>query len=95
MPAAAEAQFDAVVHESLALHPPAHARLHEQVHRALLENPGPDAMFDVVAAAGLDDHRLDALLVQEVREQEPRWSRTDDADLCAHVQWIPVSFCSG
>ena len=63
--------------------------LHEQVDGALLEHAGAHALLDVVAAAGLEHHRLDALPVQEVREQEPGRAGADDPDLRAHVHWIP------
>jgi len=89
MSAPAEAQFDAVVDQALALQPLAHAGLHEQIHRALLEDAGAHAMLDVVAAPRFDDHRLDALPVQQVGKQQSRGTRTDDADLRTHLHWVP------
>ena len=71
VPAPGEAQLDAVVHEPLALHPVAEPALDQQVDRALLEHAGADALLQVRAAAHLEHHRLDALLVEQVREQQP------------------------
>ncbi len=88
MARAAETKFDPVVDEALASQPLADARLQQQVHAALLEHAGANAVLDVVTAAALDDHRLDALPVQKVREQQPRGPRADDADLCAQLQRI-------
>ncbi len=82
--AAAEAQFDAVMQQALAAQPLAHVRLHQQVHAALLEHAGSNAMLDILAAATLDDDRLHTLQMQQVRKQQSRGSRSDDADLRAH-----------
>ena len=61
VPLARELQLDAVVHEALACQPLAHARLGEEIDDALLEHARADARLDVLAAAVLEDHRLDAL----------------------------------
>ena len=52
---AGKAQLDAVVHETLADHPLAHAGRGEQVGRPLFEDAGADPALDVVAAAPLQD----------------------------------------
>lgn len=71
------------MHEPLALHTLAHAHLLEQVNRALLESPGPDAMLHVAAAAGLERDRLDAPQVQQVAEHQPGRPSPDDPHLSA------------
>ena len=81
---AVEAELDAVMDETLALQALADARLDEQVDRALLEHARADALLDVVAAAALEDDRLDALAVEQVREHQPCGPGPDDADLRAH-----------
>ena len=80
---AVEAQLDPVVHEPLALEALPHAHLDQQVHGALLEHSGAHALLDVLAVAGLEDHRLDAAQVQQLAEHEPGRARPDDADLSA------------
>ena len=53
----------------------------EQVDRALLEDAGADPVLDVLAAARLEDDRLDALQLQELRQRQTGRARADDADL--------------
>ena len=43
--------------------------------------PAPDAALDVFAAALLDDHAVDAVETEQLREQESRGTCADDADL--------------
>ena len=57
-------------------------RVH-QVHGALLEHAGTDALDDVLAAVALDDDRVDAGLVQQLPQHQARGARADDADLGA------------
>ncbi len=59
-------------------------RVH-QVHRALLEDAGTDALDDVLARVALDDHRVDAGLVQQLTQNQARGARADDGDLVRHV----------
>ena len=86
MSAAVEAQFDPLVDQALALHALAHARLDHQVDRALLEHARADAPLDVLAAAGLEHHRLDALAVEQLAEHEARRPGADDAHLRATLR---------
>ena len=57
---AAEAEMDAVVEHGLALQALADAGVDQQVGDPLLEQAGADAVLDIVAAAVLEDDRLDA-----------------------------------
>jgi hypothetical protein len=57
----------------------------EDLDGTVLEHARADARLHVLARAVLDDDRLDALLRQQVGEQEPGRSGADDADLCAHA----------
>src|SRR5216684_4671343 len=81
---AAEGEIDPVVKHGFALHALADAGLGEEVARPLLDQAGADAALDIVAAAALQDHRLDALEVQEMGEHQPGRSSADDTDLRAH-----------
>ena len=56
----------------------------EQVDRALFENAGADALLHVLAALRLDHDGLDALQVEQVREQQAGRSGADDAHLRAN-----------
>ncbi len=79
-----EPQLDAVMDQALAQHPLPRARADESVHRALLQHAGPHPVLHVVAAAGLQHHRLDAAQVQQVGQQQPGRPGADDRDLSAH-----------
>ena len=87
---ARELQLDAVVDEALALEALSGARLDQEVDDALLEHARAHA-FDVLAAPVFEDHRVDALEVQEVAEREPRRAGADDAHLRRAVL-TPVRF---
>ena len=83
--AALTPQVDAVVDEAFAIEPLGHVELSQQVDGVLLEQPGADPALEVVARAVLDDHRLDALALQQQREREPGRARADDANLCSQL----------
>ena len=87
VPLAVELELDPVVDDPLALHPPAHAGLRQQVGGPLLEHARANARLDVVAAAVLDHDRIDPLAVEQVGERQPGRPRADDPDLrAAHGQ---------
>ena len=56
----------------------------QQLDRALLQHPGPDPLLDVLAATQLQHHRVDAVQVEEVRQQQPGRPRPDDPHLGPH-----------
>ena len=53
----------------------------QQVHRPLFEDTRPDAIDHIVAAAVFDDDRVDAVEVQQLREEQPCGTSTDDSNL--------------
>ena len=81
MALAVELELDPVVHQPLAAHAIAHTGLLEQVDRSLLEDSRPDPVLAVLAAARLEDHRVDALQLQELRQHQAGRACADDADL--------------
>jgi hypothetical protein len=84
MSAAAEAQVHSVVHQPFALQSIADAGFFQQVHGALFQNTGADALLHILAAAIFEDDGFDAVEVQQVRENQTRWPGSDDANLRAH-----------
>ena len=80
-----ELQLDAVVNEALALEALPGARLDQEVGDALLDHAGANACLDVLAAPVFEDHRVDALEVQEVTEHESGRAGADDAHLRARA----------
>ena len=83
VPGTGEGEVDTVVTHALALQPLAHAGLCEQVHGRLLEHAGPHAFDHVFFGAALEDHRVDALQVQQLTEHQTGRAAADDADLGA------------
>jgi hypothetical protein len=73
------------VYEAFAIQPLADLERSQQVDGVLLEQPGADPALQVLARAVLDDHRLDALALQQQREREPGRARADDANLCSQL----------
>jgi len=69
------------VDDALALHPLADPGLDEQLGRALFEHAGADTVLDVLAAAVLQDDRLDSLELEQARERQPGRAGADDPDL--------------
>ena len=84
MALAVELQLDAPVDDPLALHTHADAGVAEEVGGALLQHPRANAMLDVLAAPVLEDDRVDALEVEQVRERQAGRAGADDPDLRAH-----------
>src|SRR5580692_7711668 len=72
------------MHESLARHAFTDAEAVHQFHGILLQDPCAHPAFHVFTIALLDDDAVDSTCSQEQRQEHPRRSRTDDADLRAH-----------
>jgi len=79
--AAAEAQFDAAVHQTFRFQSFANSRPREQIDGALLEDPGSHSLFDILAATILNYDRINSLQMQKMRKHEPGRPRADDSDL--------------
>src|SRR5450759_2699579 len=71
--------------DAFALHALADARLAQQIGGPMLDQPGADAVLDVIAAAILDDDALDTREVQQPRQHQPGRPCPDNADLRAHA----------
>ncbi len=80
----AVAEGDTVVHLALCVHSLAHPGAPQRLHRIPFEDPGADAREHVRAAAALEDHRVDAGIHQELRQQKAGRPPADDDHLCFH-----------
>ena len=78
---AVEPQLNAVVPVAVAQHPVRDAAVHEQVHRAVLQDAGPDGVGDFLVAADLDHRGLDSGRGQQVGEHEACRSAAHDGYL--------------
>src|SRR6185437_6340631 len=81
---AVDADVIAPVHHTFALEAVAGADVGQEVDRPMLDQAGADAVLDVLAAAVLDDDRVDALQGEQVSEHQPRRACSDNPDLGAH-----------
>ena len=75
--------LDTVVHQALLVHARADAGFVHQVDADLLQDAGADAPQHVFAADALDDHGVDAGLVQQLAQQQARGAGADDGNLGA------------
>jgi hypothetical protein len=69
---AVEGEFGAVVDQPFRVQPFADAGLAQQLHGGVLQHAGADAAEHVLAGALLEDDVVDAGLVQQLAEQQPR-----------------------
>ena len=76
-------ELDPRVDEALTAHSRPDAGSVEQLGDVVLEDAGPHPRLDVLAAARLEDHRVDPLAMEEVTEREARGTGADDPDLRA------------
>ncbi len=86
MQAARKADVDAAVNEAFALQPRAEPGLDQKVGDPLLDHAGANPALDIVAAAPLQHHRVDAFPAQQMREHQPRRPRAYDPHLRAHLE---------
>src|SRR5262249_26219348 len=82
---AVEAEVNPVVEHRLAPHALADAGVEQEIGGPLLQQPGADAAFDIVAAAVLQDDGLDPFEMQKMREHEARRASADNPDLGAQA----------
>ena len=80
MPPAAEGHEDALVPHAFAAESRAEPDFVEQIDRCLLEDAGAHAIEHMALAADLDRDRVDPRSLQQVSQQQTRWSGADDAD---------------
>ena len=91
---AVEVEEDAAVEHALAQHAVADAELGQEVGDPLLEQTSPDAVLDVLAAAILDDDRIDARATEQQRQHEPGGACAHDPDLGTHRVFPPAGICA-
>jgi hypothetical protein len=66
------------------LHSLANAHFYQKVNSALLQDAGSHPLLAALPTTGFDDDRVNALSVQEMRENEPRRSRSNNPHLCTY-----------
>src|ERR1700716_2549887 len=88
MPGPAKPKLDSSMEQRLALQPFTDTSLHQQVDGSLLQNARADALFDAFAAGGFQNYGFDAVKMEPMREHQPRWAGTHNADLCAYFHKV-------
>ena len=81
MAASLEAEIETLMAQATLQHPVAHTHCDQHIDCALLEDTCPHPVDDVLTAAVLDDHGIDAIEMQQVREQKTGGAGADDSDL--------------
>ncbi len=76
-----ELELDAVVHGAFALHAVGDTGFDQQVYAALLKHACADAVLYVVAAAVLEDYRVDPLAFEQPCQGQAGRAGADDPDL--------------
>ncbi len=92
VPAAVEAQFNAMMGQTFRFEPLIDTRLSEQVDSTLLQNACADAAEDMGLAAQLEHDVADAFPVQQLAEKKPGWPSADDHDLRSHSNLLILRF---
>ncbi len=82
--AVAEADVDRLVDHAFAPQPLVQAELAHQIDGALLQHAGAHAVFHIGAAARFQHDAVDALAIEQMREEQARGARADDDDLRVH-----------
>src|SRR5580765_5016255 len=84
MALAPKAQFDSAVDQAFFFKPFTNPGFAKQVNCALLQDSGAHALFAILSGTVFENYSLNSLEVEQVRENQPCRSGSDDADLCAH-----------
>ena len=81
---AVEPERETLVPQPLTVQPVGDPEFAEEVDGAVLQQARPQPLLDVLPAAVLDDHRLDAPHGQQLRQHQPGRSRPHDGYLGPH-----------
>jgi hypothetical protein len=83
MALAVKTKFDAVVDQAFALHPFAHAHLHEQIDGARLQHSRPNTFLAILTRPVFEHDGVDAVEIKQVRQYKPGGPGSDNSDLRA------------
>lgn len=86
MPHAAEGKIDAFMPHAFFRETAADTSFVKEIDRALFQHAGANAFDHVSLRAVFDDDRFDAFQMEQMRQQEPCRTRTDNPDLRADIR---------
>ena len=78
--------YRSIMRKALAIQPLRHAGQTHEIHKSALKNACPDAPKHIFFGFAFQHDRVDALLVQKLGQQKPRWPRANDTDLSSHTE---------
>jgi len=70
--------------EALPLQAFPHAEFVHQVNGTLLKHSGADTFFNIPSAVHFNDHALNSQTLEQVRQEKPSGTGSNDSYLCAH-----------
>ncbi len=87
MAVACEGEFDAAMHQALAVGAAARTGFIEQCHCALFQEAGPDASEHIIRRLPFQDDVVDSIGVKQLSEQQSRRPCANDCYFCP--QYLP------
>src|SRR5579862_1432393 len=90
-----ETNFHTTMNQPFALHSFTEAHFYQKVDGTLLQHSGPYPLLAVLPTSSLDYDRMNALSVQQVRQDQPRGPRTYNPYLCPYLHYYYYFFCGG
>ena len=90
MTAAAEGEFDTVMHQAFVVGAGSGTDFVEQRHRTLFKETGADAAEHIVGRVTLQDDVVDAMGAQQLPEQQSRRARANDCYFCPQYLLLPI-----
>src|SRR6185436_16080836 len=93
---AIECNINPLMDKSLLIHASTRPGFTEEISHALFDNPRTDSSQHIIAAATLQNNRINPLQMQQPPQQQSGRTRTNDAYLCSHLSlpWNRTACCS-
>src|ERR1700686_1989255 len=88
VPGPAKSKLDPSMEKPLASQSFTDTCLDQQVDSSLLKNARADALFDAFAAGSFQNHRLDAVKVQQMRKHQPGRTGSYNSYLCPYFHKV-------
>ena len=79
-----EGNMHALMPKTLPHQPGSNARLHHQIHNMLFQHARAHPVNHVILRTVLQDHRIDAIKIQQMPQHQARRPRPNDRDLRPH-----------
>jgi hypothetical protein len=77
--------------DAFTLHTLANARFAHKIDNAALKDAGTNARKNMIACTALKHDAFNAAAMQKLRQEQPRWTTSDDGNLRSHSN-LPTVF---